>query len=77
MPGRSNEKESVMRFSIFVALSFFIILALTARNPRPTLPHPAKCRGVTSPDQQLRRAYYLWGDIRTLHSMNRESRSAT
>ena len=44
-----------MRFSIAVALSFFIIACAQQPVTRgPTLPHPAKCPGVTSPDQQLR-----------------------
>jgi hypothetical protein len=44
-----------MRFSIFVALGFFIVSC--AQQPitqGPTPPQPAQCPGVTSPDQQIR-----------------------
>jgi len=44
-----------MRFFMSVALSFLINACAQQPATRgPTLPHPAKCRGVTSPDQQLR-----------------------
>jgi len=39
-----------MRLIIFVAFAFF--MAACAQQPS-TPPHPVKCPGVTSPDQQL------------------------
>src|SRR6266849_9769215 len=50
-----KRKESVMRFSICVAISFFVVAC--AQQPTtqgPTPPNPVKCPGLTSPDQQLR-----------------------
>ena len=44
-----------MRFSMLVALSF--ITTACAKQPTTqdaTPPHPVKCPGATSPDQQLR-----------------------
>ena len=44
-----------MRFSMFVALNFFIIACAqepTTQSPAP--PQPINCPGVTSPDQQFR-----------------------
>ena len=40
-----------MRLPIFIAFAFF--MAACAQQPSPP-PHPVKCPGVTSPDQQLR-----------------------
>ena len=44
-----------MRFSICVAISFFVVAcAQQSTTQGPTPPQPVKCPGLTSPDQQLR-----------------------
>jgi hypothetical protein len=44
-----------MRFSICVAISFFVVgCAQQPTTQGPTPPEPVNCPGMTSPDQQLR-----------------------